>query len=146
MGEVYLAEDLRLGQTVSLKFLPPGLSSEPRMMNRLVNEVRVGRAVSHPNVCRFYDLVESDGQRFVAGDEVRAIHLQHALPRERPSKLAPDLGPTVEDAILRCLESDPGRRPSAVEVAATLPGAREATAKVTSAPFDPSEQPAGPLP
>ena len=57
MGEVYRATDLTLGQAVALKFLPdtggPGFE---RLLERFQNEVRVARQVSHPNVCRVYDL------------------------------------------------------------------------------------------
>ena len=58
MGEVYRADDLTLGQPVALKFLPPGVSSDPDRVQRLVSEVRLTRQISHPNVCRVYDIVE----------------------------------------------------------------------------------------
>ena len=56
MGEVYRADDLTLGQQVALKFLPAGLSRNEDALRRFRNEVRVARQVSHPNVCRVYDL------------------------------------------------------------------------------------------
>src|SRR4249919_2942355 len=52
MGEVYRADDLTLGQSVALKFLPMSLSVDPDAVSRFRNEVRVVRLVSHPNVCR----------------------------------------------------------------------------------------------
>jgi serine/threonine protein kinase len=52
MGEVYRADDLKLRQTVALKLLPSGLTGDPSRLSRFVNEVRVARRVSHPNVCR----------------------------------------------------------------------------------------------
>jgi serine/threonine-protein kinase len=58
MGEVYRADDLRLGQPVALKFLPPGLADDPVQRERLLAEVRIARQVSHPNICRVYDVGE----------------------------------------------------------------------------------------
>ena len=56
MGEVYRADDLTLGQTVALKFLPRSVERNPEQLERLRAEVRITRQVSHPNVCRVYDL------------------------------------------------------------------------------------------
>jgi serine/threonine-protein kinase len=61
MGEVYRADDLRLGQTVALKFLPETLERDPAARDRLLAEVRSARTVSHPNVCRVYDAGEITG-------------------------------------------------------------------------------------
>src|SRR5688500_19079144 len=56
MGEVYRATDLTLGQSVALKFLPVEAASNQRLLERFHGEVRVARQVSHPNVCRVYDI------------------------------------------------------------------------------------------
>jgi hypothetical protein len=58
MGEVYRAEDLKLGQTVALKFLPRSLAQTDQALERFTREVRLARQVSHPNVCRVFDLGE----------------------------------------------------------------------------------------
>jgi serine/threonine-protein kinase len=58
MGEVYRADDLRLGQSVALKFLPPELGSSAARLAQFHNEVRTARQVSHANVCRVYDIGE----------------------------------------------------------------------------------------
>ena len=58
MGEVYRADDLRLGQQVALKFLPQSLGQDPTRLAQFHNEVRTARQVSHPNVCRVYDIGE----------------------------------------------------------------------------------------
>src|SRR5262249_57950874 len=52
MGEVYRADDLRLGQSVALKFLPATLAHEPDRLARLHPAVRVSRQGSHPHLCR----------------------------------------------------------------------------------------------
>jgi eukaryotic-like serine/threonine-protein kinase len=89
MGEVYRAEDQRVGQTVALKFLPPGLEQDPDARARLVAEVRSARAVSHPNVCRVYDVGEVDGRFFLTMEYIDGEDLASLLTRiERlpPSK------------------------------------------------------------
>jgi len=58
MGEVYRAEDLKLGQTVALKFLPRSLAKTEQALERFTREVRLARQVSHPNVCRVFDIGE----------------------------------------------------------------------------------------
>src|SRR5262245_11818501 len=68
MGEVYRADDLKLGQAVALKFVRGALS--PELRERLYTEVRLGRQVSHPSVCRLYDVVEVGGHLFVAMEYV----------------------------------------------------------------------------
>ena len=65
MGEVYRANDLTLGQPVALKFLPESMTRDPDALTRFHNEVRIARQVSHPNVCRVYDLGEVDGRPYI---------------------------------------------------------------------------------
>src|SRR6266446_10526139 len=65
MGEVYRADDLKLAQPVALKFLSQHLSGDEQAVARLYREVRIARQVSHPNVCRVYDIGEMDGQIFL---------------------------------------------------------------------------------
>ncbi|MCA9285755.1 MAG: serine/threonine protein kinase [Phycisphaerales bacterium] len=81
MGEVYRAEDLRLGQQVALKFLPAGLAADPARVDRLVGEVRSARQVSHPNVCRVFDIGEADGRQFIAMEYVDGEDLASLLRR-----------------------------------------------------------------
>ena len=65
MGEVYRADDLRLGQPVALKFLPAEFEKDPDRLSRFMGEVRIARQVTHPNVCRVYDVAEVDGKHFL---------------------------------------------------------------------------------
>src|SRR3954470_17660101 len=64
MGEVYRAADLKLGQAVALKFLDPVRAADGASRSRFHREVRLARQISHPNVCRVFDLGEVDGQSF----------------------------------------------------------------------------------
>jgi len=81
MGEVYRADDLELGQTVALKFLPASLTGDAAALDLLRNEVRVARHISHPNVCRVYDLGEVEGQYFVSMEYVDGEDLASLLRR-----------------------------------------------------------------
>ena len=81
MGEVYRATDLRLGQSVALKFLPENAIGDEGALARFHNEVRIARQVSHPNVCRVYDIGEIDGQIFLSMEYVDGEDLASLLRR-----------------------------------------------------------------
>lgn len=81
MGEVYRADDLRLGQPVALKFLPDALRSEPVRLAQFHNEVRTARQVSHPNVCRVYDIGEVEGVPYISMEYVDGENLATSLRR-----------------------------------------------------------------
>jgi uncharacterized protein YneF (UPF0154 family)/predicted Ser/Thr protein kinase len=81
MGEVYRADDLTLGQAVAMKFLPDEATSNEGLLERFRNEVRTARKVSHPNVCRVYDVGEVDGQTFFTMEYVDGEDLSSLLRR-----------------------------------------------------------------
>jgi hypothetical protein len=81
MGEVYRAEDLTLGQPVALKFLPSDVANQADRLARFHQEVRVARQVSHPNVCRVYDIGDADGQHFLSMEYVDGEDLASLLRR-----------------------------------------------------------------
>src|SRR6188768_2585974 len=81
MGEVFRADDLKLGQQVALKFLPPEVDRDPVRLTQLHTEVRMARQVSHPNVCRVYDIDEVDGHTFLSMEYVDGEDLSSLLRR-----------------------------------------------------------------
>ncbi len=81
MGEVYRADDLTLGQPVALKFLPEEATKDETLLERFRNEVRLSRRVSHPNVCRVYDVGEVDGHTFFTMEYVDGEDLASLLRR-----------------------------------------------------------------
>jgi len=81
MGEVYRATDLALGQSVALKFLPEEAAHNQRLLERFHGEVRIARQVSHPNVCRVYDIGEADGMPFISMEYVDGEDLASLLLR-----------------------------------------------------------------
>ncbi len=86
MGEVYRADDLELGQSVALKFLPPAVAGNAAELSRFRGEVRVARQIAHPNVCRVYDIGEADGHVFLSMEYIDGEDLASVLRRMgRPS-------------------------------------------------------------
>ena len=81
MGEVYRADDLKLGQTVALKFLPEDVRPGTPLLERFLAEVRLSRQVSHPNVCRVYDVGEAEGRHFLSMEYVDGEDLASLLRR-----------------------------------------------------------------
>ena len=97
MGEVYRADDLRLGQQVALKFLPSAVAGDAVQVGLLMDEVRMARKVSHPNVCRVWDIGETDGHHYVSMEYVDGEDLASLLrrigrlPRDKAVEIARQL-------------------------------------------------------
>ncbi|HVA45195.1 MAG TPA: protein kinase [Pirellulales bacterium] len=81
MGEVYRADDLKLGHPVALKFLPRGVAESSRRFQLFVSEVRLSRQLAHPNVCRVYDIDEVEGQHFLSMEYIDGEDLKGLLRR-----------------------------------------------------------------
>jgi serine/threonine-protein kinase len=97
MGEVYRADDLKLGHTVALKFLPKEFAAHPHRFEYFVNEVRLSRQISHPNVCRVYDIGEAGGDHFLSmefvdGEDLKGLLTRIGrLPRDKGIEIAQQL-------------------------------------------------------
>src|SRR5262245_30836237 len=94
MGKVYRAEDLRLRETVALKILPGALAEDADARNRLEHEVRLARRVTHPHVCRVFDVVDTDlgvalCMEYVDGEDLASLlrRVGH-LPAQRALRVA----------------------------------------------------------
>jgi len=81
MGEVFKAEDIKLNQTVALKFLPDKLEKDSSALSRFHSEVRVARQVSHPNVCRVFDIGEIENRHFLSMEFIDGDDLSSLLRR-----------------------------------------------------------------
>jgi eukaryotic-like serine/threonine-protein kinase len=81
MGEVYRADDLKLGQPVALKFLPREVERDADRLERFLTEVRLSLRVTHPNVCRVFDIGEMEGRHFLSMEYVDGEDLASLLRR-----------------------------------------------------------------
>ncbi|HEV2827277.1 MAG TPA: serine/threonine-protein kinase, partial [Pyrinomonadaceae bacterium] len=80
MGEVYLAEDTRLGRKVALKFLPALLTQDKRHLRRFEQEARAVAALSHPNVCVIHEVVETgEGRHCIVMEYVDGVTLRDCI-------------------------------------------------------------------
>jgi serine/threonine-protein kinase len=94
MGEVYRAEDLKLSQVVAIKFLPEALSRDAGALARFHSEVRIARQVSHPNVCRVFDIGDVEGipfltMEYVDGEDLASLVRRIGrLPQDKASEIS----------------------------------------------------------
>ena len=82
MGEVYLAEDVRLGRKLALKLLPPNLSSHPERKMRFEQEARAASALNHPNIITIYGFEQTDEANFIVTEFIDGVTLRDRLKRE----------------------------------------------------------------
>jgi eukaryotic-like serine/threonine-protein kinase len=81
MGEVYLAEDARLGRQVALKFLPASYQYDPDRRARFLREARAASALRSPNIAAIYDIGEHEQIMFIVMEYVEGDLLSHRIER-----------------------------------------------------------------
>ena len=100
MGEVYRAEDVRLGRAVALKFLPPSLKADPDSRARLLNEARAASMLKSPNIAVTYDIGEHRGSDFIVMEYVDGELLSaRAAKGPLPIREVVDIGIQVAEAL-----------------------------------------------
>lgn len=85
MGEVYLAEDTRLGRRVALKLLPAQFTADEDRLRRFEREARAASALNHPNILVIYDTGKDGGSHFIATEFVEGETLRRRLNYSRVS-------------------------------------------------------------
>ena len=100
MGEVWLAEDIRLGRTVALKILPPERADSEDRRRRFEDEARAASALNHPGIAHIYDVGGADGIHFIAMEHVDGESLDHRIARAplTTSEIV-DIGARLADAL-----------------------------------------------
>jgi len=79
MGEVYLAEDSRLGRKVALKVLPATCTRNPDRVRRFEREAKAASALSHPNILTIYEIGQAEGLHFIATEFVNGVTLRQRM-------------------------------------------------------------------
>ena len=79
MGEVYLAQDVRLRRQIALKLLDHSLMGDSRSHQRFLREARMASALDHPNICTIHEVGEEAGRPFIAMQFVEGVTLMRAI-------------------------------------------------------------------
>ncbi|HEX6101032.1 MAG TPA: protein kinase [Thermoanaerobaculia bacterium] len=100
MGEVYLADDEKLGRRVAIKILPEAVSRDEEAKLRMLREARAVAALDHPNVCTIFEVGEQEGRPWIA---MQFIEGETLFDRMKQSRLSPaeclDVGMQVAAAL-----------------------------------------------
>src|SRR5215470_410415 len=100
MGEVYLAEDTKLGRKVALKLLPAEFTRDGGRMRRFEQEARAASALNHPNILTIFEIGEADGGRYIATEYIDGQTLRERLNGDR---LAPPAALDIASQIAAAL-------------------------------------------
>ncbi len=103
MGEVYLAEDSKLGRKVAIKLLPAELTSDDDARRRLLREARSVASLDHPNVCTIHEIGEDHGRsyvvmQFIDGETLAARMSRSAMTRNECIEVASQIASGLSNA------------------------------------------------
>ncbi len=103
MGEVYLAEDARLGRQVALKFLPASYQYDPDRRARFLKEARAASALRTPNIAAIYDIGEHDQIMFIVMEyvegELLSRRVEHGIMDAREAiHIATQIADALDEA------------------------------------------------
>jgi serine/threonine protein kinase len=97
MGEVYLAQDMRLNRRVAIKFLHPESVADERARKRLLREAQATAKLDHPNICAIYEIEEEEGRSFIVMQYVEGETLADRMQR-KPLEFAEALDVAIQVA------------------------------------------------
>ncbi|MBL8207989.1 MAG: protein kinase [Blastocatellia bacterium] len=100
MGEVWLAEDTRLGRKVALKLLPGNFATDPERLRRFEKEARAASATNHPNIVVTHEIGEANGTYYIAQEYVEGETLRNRIGlRPMPLLEALDIAHQIANAL-----------------------------------------------
>src|SRR5215813_9870871 len=86
MGEVYLAEDVKLGRRLAVKLLLPQFANDEDRLRRFEQEARAASALNHPNIITIYEIGRERGVRFIAMEYIEGETLRQRLKKGKISE------------------------------------------------------------
>ncbi len=99
MGEVWKAEDIRLGRVVAIKILPRAITADPEATARLRREARTAAQLNHPNIATIHSIEEADGRLFIDMEFVDGEPLTKIIKRGISESELCRIGRNVADAL-----------------------------------------------
>ena len=100
MGEVYVAEDSKLGRKVALKVLPPEMAADEERRARFAREAQAVAAHNHPNIVPVFSVAEAGGVHFITKERVQGKTLTELIPGAGlPLNRMLDLAVPMADAV-----------------------------------------------
>ncbi|MDQ3748717.1 MAG: serine/threonine protein kinase, partial [Acidobacteriota bacterium] len=100
MGEVYLAEDTKLGRRVALKLLPSSATANADNLRRFEQEARAASRLNHPNIAHIYEIGESEGIHYIAMEYVEGVSLDEKIAgKPLPISEIVQIGAQIADAL-----------------------------------------------
>jgi len=107
MGEVYLAEDTRLGRKVALKVLPARFTLDSERVRRFQQEARAASALNHPNIITIYEIGEIESLHFIATEFIQGETLRERM-RKTPMNISEALQVATKVASALCAAHEAG--------------------------------------
>jgi len=105
MGEVFEAEDTKLGRKVAIKFLPESMSKDELALERFRREARAASTLNHPNICVIHEIDDHDGRHYIVMELLEGQPLDTLIDSRRkqnqpmPLEQLLDLGIQISDAL-----------------------------------------------
>src|SRR4030095_10107300 len=78
VGEVYLAQDVKLDRKLAIKILPSDLAGQDRV-RRFIQEAKAASALNHPNIITIYEIDEVDSEQFIATEFIEGETLRDRI-------------------------------------------------------------------
>jgi len=99
MGEVYRAQDTKLGRQVALTLLPAGFTQDTDRVRRFQQEARAASALNHPNIITIYEIGQAEERHFIATEFIDGETLRHRISKGMQLDEALSVGMQVADVL-----------------------------------------------